>query len=210
MNSRDLELRPVRPEDERTFLEAVNEFRTEVPPWDFALGSKEGETFLQYIKRQEAWSRGEDLPPGFVAGGFYVGVVSGRVVGRVSIRYKLNEFLSKLGGHIGYGVRASERRRGYATRMLQLALPICRTHGIERALVTCDVDNVGSRGVIERCGGICIATAASSRWLQFGSSSNTLVTLGVLSGYAFHAFAGVTGVLFILLGGASVVVRTRK
>jgi predicted acetyltransferase len=154
MNARDLELRPLRPEDEASFLDAVAEFRTELPAWDFALGFTEGETFLQYMSKQEAWSRGEDLPPGFVAGGFYVGIVSGQVVGRVSVRYELNEFLSKVGGHIGYGVRASERRRGYATRMLQLALPICRSRGIERALVTCDVDNLGSRCVIERCGGI--------------------------------------------------------
>ena len=154
MNSRDLELRSLMPEDECSFMEAVAEFRTELPAWDFALGCTEGETFLQYISKQEAWSRGEDLPPGFVPSGFYVGIVSGRVVGRVSIRYELNEFLAKVGGHIGYGVRASERRRGYATRMLQQALPICRSRGIGRALVTCDVDNVGSRCVIERCGGI--------------------------------------------------------
>lgn len=149
-----LELRPLRADDERSFLEALAEFRAESPPFDFALGYVDEEPFERYVHRQEAWSRGEELPSGYVSGGFFVGVVDGVIVGRVSIRYQLNEFLAKIGGHIGYGVRRSQRRRGYASRMLQLALPICRAHKIERALVTCDVDNIGSRAVIERCGGM--------------------------------------------------------
>jgi predicted acetyltransferase len=154
MSARELELRPLRLEDEKSFLEAVAEFRSEQPPWDFALGYEPDETFERYVRKQEDWARGARLPAGFVPAGFFVGVVAGEVVGRVSIRFRLNEFLSKLGGHIGYGVRASRRRRGYATRMLQLALPICKAHGIERALVTCDIDNVGSRRVVESCGGV--------------------------------------------------------
>ena len=154
MSSQELELRPLRVDDEGSFLAALAEFRKEQPPWDFALGYTEGETFAQYVRKQEDWSRGERLPTGYVRSGFYVGVVEGEVVGRVSIRFELNEFLSKLGGHVGYGVRPSRRRRGYATRMLQLSMPICRAHGIERALVICDVDNVGSQSVIEHCGGV--------------------------------------------------------
>ena len=80
--------------------------------------------------------------------------MDGVVIGRVSIRFRLNEFLSRIGGHIGYGVRRSRRRRGYATEMLRQALPICAGNGIKQALVTCDVDNPGSIKVIERCGGI--------------------------------------------------------
>ena len=75
-------------------------------------------------------------------------------IGRMSIRHELNEGLREIGGHIGYDVRRSRRREGHATAMLAAALPIARDLGIESALVTCDVDNTGSRVVIERNGGV--------------------------------------------------------
>jgi predicted acetyltransferase len=75
-------------------------------------------------------------------------------LGRVGIRHRLTPVLLEVGGHIGYDVRPSARRRGHATEMLRQALRIAHDLGIERALVTCDVDNVGSRTVIERNGGV--------------------------------------------------------
>jgi predicted acetyltransferase len=75
-------------------------------------------------------------------------------VGRMSIRHELNDWLKEVGGHIGYDVRRSRRREGHATAMLAAALTIAHELGIEQALVTCDDDNVGSRLVIERNGGV--------------------------------------------------------
>jgi predicted acetyltransferase len=75
-------------------------------------------------------------------------------VGRMSIRHELNEWLREVGGHIGYDVRRSRRREGHATAMLAAALPIAHSVGIERALLTCDDDNLASRRVIERNGGV--------------------------------------------------------
>ncbi|GIJ43279.1 hypothetical protein Val02_01650 [Virgisporangium aliadipatigenens] len=75
-------------------------------------------------------------------------------LGRVSIRHRLSERLRLVGGHIGYDVRPSARRRGHATAMLRAALPVARGLGIDSALVTCDVTNVASRRVIEANGGV--------------------------------------------------------
>jgi predicted acetyltransferase len=80
--------------------------------------------------------------------------VGGQIVGRTSIRHELNEFLARFGGHIGYGVLDAHRRRGHATEILRQSLVIARARGVDRVLVTCDDDNVGSATVIERCGGV--------------------------------------------------------
>ena len=74
-------------------------------------------------------------------------------LGRLAIRHRLNDFLLDVGGHIGYDVRPSARRRGHATAMLRGALPWARGLGIDPALITCDDDNVGSIRVIEAAGG---------------------------------------------------------
>ena len=75
-------------------------------------------------------------------------------LGTVSIRHRLTPFLLAIGGHVGYSVRPSARRRGVATRALRLLLPHAAALGIDPVLVTCDVDNVGSAKVIEANGGV--------------------------------------------------------
>jgi predicted acetyltransferase len=75
-------------------------------------------------------------------------------LGRISVRHRLTEPLLTWGGHIGYAVRPSARRRGHATRALALMLPVCAGLGIDPVLVTCDVDNVASRRTIEKNGGV--------------------------------------------------------
>jgi predicted acetyltransferase len=70
-------------------------------------------------------------------------------LGRLTIRHRLTPHLLILGGHIGYDVKPSVRRRGHATAMLGAARPVAHSLGIDPALVTCDVANVGSRRVIE-------------------------------------------------------------
>ena len=75
-------------------------------------------------------------------------------VGAVNIRHYLNDSLLKTGGHIGDGVRPSERRKGYATAMIALALEECRKLGIHKVLMCCDKENIASAKSIIKNGGI--------------------------------------------------------
>lgn len=75
-------------------------------------------------------------------------------VGAVNIRHYLNEGLLLTGGHIGDGIRPSERRKGYATAMIALALEECKKLGIDRVLMCCDKENIGSAKSIIRNGGV--------------------------------------------------------
>lgn len=79
---------------------------------------------------------------------------SGRLLGLIQIRLALKGYLVDFGGHIGYSVRPSERRKEYAKTMLKAALNICRNEGLSRVLITCLEDNIGSAKTIESCGGI--------------------------------------------------------
>ena len=76
------------------------------------------------------------------------------IVGAVNIRHYLNEYLLVHGGHIGDGIRPSERRKGYATQMVGLALEECKRLGIKKVLMVCDKDNIGSAKSIIKNGGI--------------------------------------------------------
>jgi len=75
-------------------------------------------------------------------------------VGAVNIRHELNEKLLQSGGHIGDGVRPSERRKGYATEMIRLALQECKKLGLTKVLMVCDKDNIGSAKSIQKNGGV--------------------------------------------------------
>jgi predicted acetyltransferase len=93
-------------------------------------------------------------PAGWVTGTYLWMVDQDTVVGRISLRHSLNPWLLEVGGHIGYAVRPSARRRGYATAALRLMRTVAGNLGIDPVLVTCDDDNVGSRRVIEANGGV--------------------------------------------------------
>ena len=77
-----------------------------------------------------------------------------RLIGAVNIRHYLNDALMVTGGHIGDGVRPSERRKGYATEMVRLALIECRKLGIDKVLMTCEKNNIASAKTIVRNGGV--------------------------------------------------------
>ena len=93
-------------------------------------------------------------PPHFVRGITYWGVADGRMVGRIGLRLELNDFLARLGGHVGYYVHPDCRRQGLATEMLRLTLDTPEARAIGRLLLTCDEDNTASARTILGNGGV--------------------------------------------------------
>ena len=149
-------LRPLRLDDEAAFAEAHRIMAAD--DFVFGLGYEESPDWASYLELLERQRQGVDLPEDRVPATFLAAGVGGELVGRTSIRHELNDFLTREGGHIGYGILPAHRRRGYATEVLQQSLVIARSVGVDRVLVTCDDDNVGSAAVIERCGGVLEST----------------------------------------------------
>ena len=154
----DLRLRPLRLDDEAEFWAAHEELRAEGFTFGFI---REDESFAEHVDRLERQRRGHDLGD-LVEATWLVAEVDGAMVGRTSVRHRLNDFLRSFGGHIGYGVRPACRRRGYATEILRQSLVIARSYGIDRVLVMCDDDNVASAAVIEARGGHWRASSPST------------------------------------------------
>jgi len=140
--------------DEAALRSAHQELETEGTQ-KFLLHDFEGANtdFRKYIDLVSQYAAGRDLPDGMVKDTFLIAEVEGDIVGRISIRHTLNEFLFNFGGHIGYMVRPAFRRRGYASEMLRQALLLTQELGIDQVLVTCNDDNLGSIKVIEKHGG---------------------------------------------------------
>ncbi len=142
-------LRPYRLSDESA---AVAIHRAMLPDFHFLLSWDDSMAWADFVRLVGEQRRGVNLPPSLVRGDQLAAVVNDEIVGRVSIRFELNEFLAERGGHVGYGVAPGHRNRGYATEILNRALEMLRAEGVSRVLVTCDEENAASARVIEKNG----------------------------------------------------------
>ena len=99
-------------------------------------------------------SNEKTVNPEWVVSSTFFAISDGVIVGMIDIRHTLNQFLREYGGHIGYGVRPTERNKGYATEMLRLAIEYCKEIDIEKVMLACYKKNEASGKTIEKCGGI--------------------------------------------------------
>ena len=100
------------------------------------------EGWLEKLERDYAMIPSEERVPAKTY--FLIREDDNKIVGMINIRLALNEHLKKLGGHIGYGIRPTERRKGYNKINLYLGLLECQKHGIKEVLMDCDKKNLGS------------------------------------------------------------------
>ena len=108
--------------------------------------------YKDWLKFLEKLKKGPFLK--YVKGSTYFLMNGKKIIGMINIRHTLNDTLLIIGGHIGYSIRPTERRKGYVKIMLYLALKKCQKLKLSTVLITCDDDNIASFKTIESLGGI--------------------------------------------------------
>ncbi|OYD60748.1 GNAT family N-acetyltransferase [Rhodococcus sp. OK302] len=112
------------------------------------------EDFKQWVQELNAQPHGPQTPDTVPATNWWI-THDDRYLGAIQLRHSLNDFLADLGGHIGYGIRPTERRKGVVTIALRQVLDHAATEiGLDEVLITCDDTNIGSQRTIEAAGGV--------------------------------------------------------
>lgn len=143
------------------YREQINEYLQEhIDNNEFELSGDGGldkiQDFDKWLEKIKKDLSDETIENGRVPQTLFLGVrkSDNKVIGTIQIRHRLNKSLLKNGGHIGDGIRPSERKKGYATELIRLALEECKKIGIDRVLMVCSKDNIGSRKSIIKNGGV--------------------------------------------------------
>lgn len=134
------------PEYEEKLMDYKREFIENGDSMDGSAGLNNAETFEEWYSAFLDNLKEETVRKGLVPATTYMAISTdnGRLIGMIDIRHRLNDYLLNYGGHIGYSIRKSERKQGYATEMLALALKECTKLNIKKVLITCDKENIAS------------------------------------------------------------------
>jgi len=140
---------------EKEYIEMINDWEAydkEKVPWFMHLSTLD---FAAMVERLNGLSERIEKDEGFVENTtWWLINEENKVLGAINIRHRLNELFLNHGGQIGYGIRPSERRKGYGKEMFRLGLEACKEMGLERVLVCCDEKNESSKKTIVSNGGI--------------------------------------------------------
>ncbi|WP_373601068.1 GNAT family N-acetyltransferase [Paraclostridium bifermentans] len=142
-----------RLEHEDIVMDYKKEFIENNDSMDGTAGLRDAQTFKEWYDALLDNKSEETVREGLVPATTYLAIDNNELIGMIDIRHRLNDYLLNFGGHIGYSVRKSKRKQGYATEMLKLALKECKTLEIEKVLITCDKDNIASSKTIINNGG---------------------------------------------------------
>ncbi len=156
MNENTLKLIEPRLEHQQEHEAMLQEFlNNDEPIIPRAMRKKPHETYQEFLQRTIDRKEGQNLPEQRVpASLFFLINNENKVIWCINIRHKLNEWLEKIGGHIGYGIRPSERKKWYGSLALKLALEKCKELWIQQPILICDKENKGSAKIIQNNWGI--------------------------------------------------------
>lgn len=140
------------PKYSRSWHNAIREFNAEKSKgfWNIPTPPT---TFKEYKQRTTDHSKGKNLPDYWVTASTFWLIDNGKFVGHTNIRHELTKKLKNYGGNIGYYIRPTERKKGYGTKILELALKKAQKIGLRKVLITCSDNNIGSIKIIEKNGG---------------------------------------------------------
>jgi predicted acetyltransferase len=144
-------LRTLTEQDETAFFQGMKEWNGEDLSW-YTFDWKPSVPYLEMLVRLRKNSAGIDIAPQWVPSTMFYGFVDGEIVGRISVRHRLNEKLKVRGGHIGYAVAPRFRGKGYASEMFRQSLPLCKDLGIDQLMITCADDNEASCKLLDKFG----------------------------------------------------------
>lgn len=149
-----MELRRPTWSDEESVVEMMKDFKDTNSAHDGSFWNAENFDYERWLAANADAEKGLNIPSDQVPAIQFVGFVDKEAVGFLNLRLRLNDYLLRYAGHIGYSVKPSERGKGYAKAMLAQALKIAISKNISKVLVTCRVDNPASRAVIVANGGV--------------------------------------------------------
>jgi len=163
----------------QSYLELVREFEDASENYIPFIIGEERTNYSRLLQRLDQYKLGIGIPSGFVSHSTFFLVLKSNVFGVVNIRHSLTPSLLRRGGHIGYGIRPTERGKGYSRIILGQALTQCRSMGIGRVLVTCDKSNQRSARSIISNGGVLESEESISKeegivqryWIQTQSDA---------------------------------------
>lgn len=138
-----------------SFLENINDYKASGDIEYFNIYKKALDNFEQYVEKLNNNAKGIDLPEGYVpCSTFWLVNENNKVLGAIRIRHKGIPF----DGHIGYDIAQKYRSKGYGTKILELALPLAKQIGIDKAILNCESSNIRSEKVIRANNGIPFKT----------------------------------------------------
>ena len=123
--------------------------------------------FLSWISLMEAWSRGEQLPDGYVPQTIFILYDCKKPVGMGKIRRRLTEYSRRIGGNVGYAISADYRGKGYGTELMRLLVKKADEMGVGEKLATVEIYNPASKRAIEKAGGKLVKETAERWYYEF-------------------------------------------